>query len=171
MDILYGPLRCHSSTRNYPHLRESSRSISLIRFDNLSSINLLIGVGGPDDLTRLVVDNGESGEAGVRAELTTPAGGDGVVTAVGGTTVALGGSIALDDVGAGLGGSGTDLDAEVPGAGGVVLVADAFKVADCPLGAGGHHGLAGLSRGGDDGRGGEEGGQKDLSDLHCDDWS
>lgn len=119
-------------------------------------------------MTRLVVDNGESGKAGVRAELTAPAGSDGVVTAVGGTAVALRGSLALDDVGAGLGGSSADLNTEVPGAGSVVLVADALKVADSPLGAGGHHGLAGLSWGGNDGRGGEEGGEKDLSDLHCD---
>jgi len=120
-------------------------------------------------LARLIVDNGESGEAGVRAELAAPAGSDGVVTAVGGTAVALGGSLALDNVGAGLGGSSADLDAEVPGAGSVVLVADALKVADSPLGTGSHHGLAGLSRGGNDGRGGEEGGEEDLSDLHCDD--
>lgn len=128
---------------------------------------MLIGVSGPDNLARLVVDDGEGGEAGVRAELAAPAGGDGVVTAVGGTTVTLGGGGTLNNVGAALSSGSADLDAEVPGARGVGVVADALEVADSPLGAGGHHGLAGLGRSSHDGGSGDEGGKEDLSNLHC----
>lgn len=152
------------------HSRQSSGSISLVRLDNLATIELLVGVSGPDDLAGLVVDNGEGGEASVGAELAAPAGGDGVVAAVGGTTVSLGGGLGLDDVGAGLGSSGADLDAEVPGAGSIGGVASALHIADGPLRAGGHHGLAGLGRGGHDSRGGDEGGEENLSDLHYGGW-
>lgn len=147
-------------------LREGSGRVSLVRLDDIAAVELLIGVSGPDDLARVVVDNGEGGEAISRTELAAPAGGDGVDTAGRGATVTLGSRGALNDVSAGLGGTGANLDAEVPGAGGVGTVADALEVADGPLGAGGHHVLAGLGRGGHDRGSGDEGGEKDLSDLH-----
>jgi hypothetical protein len=52
------------------------RSIALVGGDNLSSLDLLVGVGGPDDEPLLLVDNGESGEALVGTELAAPARGD-----------------------------------------------------------------------------------------------
>lgn len=132
------------------HLRESSRSVSLIRLNNLATIKLLIGISGPNNLARLVVDNRKGSEAIIRAELSAPARGDGVGAAVGRAAVGLGGISGLHDVGARGGSSGADLDAKGPGAGGVGGVADALHVADGPLGAGDHHGLAGLGRSGHD---------------------
>lgn len=148
------------------NLRQSSGRVGLIGLDDLAAIKLLIGVSGPDNLASVVVDNGEGGEAVARAELAAPAGSDGVDTAGGGTTVGFGGLVALNDVCAGLGGPGANLDTEVPGAGGVGTVADTLEVADGPLGTGGHHVLASLGRGGHDRGGGDEGGEEDLSDLH-----
>lgn len=123
-------------------LRESSRSVALVRLDNLATGKLLVGVSRPDDLASLVVDNGEGSEAVALTELTAPAGGDGVSTAVGGTTVGVGGSVALHDVGALSGSAGAGVDAEVPGAGGVFGVANTLGVLNSPLGTGSHHGLA-----------------------------
>lgn len=151
------------------HLGESSGSVGLVGLDDLSASKLVVGVGGPDNLAGVAVDNGQSGEAIARAELAAPAGGDGVVAAGGRATVCLGGVVGLHDIGARSSGGSADLDAESPGALGVTGVAGALHVLDGPLGTVRHHGLAG-SRGSHDGRGGEEGGRKDnLSDLHdCD---
>lgn len=124
------------------HLREGSGGVALVGLDNLATGKLLVGVCGPDDLASLVVDNGEGGEAVALAELATPAGGHGVSTAVLGTAVGVGGSLALHDVGALGSSAGAGVDAEVPGARGVCSVADTLGVLDSPLGTGGHHGLA-----------------------------
>lgn len=148
------------------HLRESSRSVALVRLDNLATGKLLVGVSGPDDLASVVVDNGEGSEAVALAELAAPAGGDGVSAAVGGTAVGVGGSVSLHDVGALSGSTGAGVDAEVPGAGGVFGVADTLGVLDSPLGTGGHHGLA-IGGGSGEGRGGEEAGsEEELGELH-----
>lgn len=132
----------------------------------MATSQLAVGVSGPDNLARVVVDNGESGEAVARAELAAPAGGDSVDTAARGSAVSLRSIVAINDVIAPFGGTAANLDTEAPGAGGVGAVALALEVADGPLGAGGHHVLAGFCRGGHDRGGGGEGGEEDLSDLH-----
>lgn len=153
----------------YSHLRESSGGVSLVRLDDISSSELNVGVGGVDNLTSIVVDDREGGEAIAITELAAPAGGDGVVAASGRATVGLGGIGGIHDEGAGSSGGGSDLNAKGPGALAVGRVASALHVLDGPLSISGHHGDAG-SRSGHDGRGGEEGGGKeDLGELHdCD---
>jgi hypothetical protein len=150
------------------HLRESSRSVALIRLNNGTAGNLLIGVRRPDDLASIVVDNRQGSEAVTLAELAAPAGGNGVSAAGDGATVGVGGRASLHDVGAGSGSAGTRVDTEGPGAGGVGVVADTLGVLDGPLGAGSHHGLA-FGDGGSEGRRGEEAGcEEDVGELHCD---
>lgn len=147
------------------HLGQSSRSVALVRLDNLAASNLLISISRPDDLTGLIVDNREGGEAIALTELAAPARGDGVMAAVDGTTVGLGGRAALHDIGAGSGITGAGVDAKGPGAGGVCGVTDTLGVLDGPLGAGSHHGLAG--GGSSKGRGGQEAGsEEELGELH-----
>lgn len=154
-------------------LRESSRGVLLVRLDSLATSELLVGVGGPDNLAALVVDDGEGGEAVAGAKLTAPARGDGVTAALAGTAVGLGGTLGLDDVLAGGGLAGARVDAKVPGALGVGLVAGALEALDGPLGGGGHHGDGlggGLGSGSsEDAGGGEEGG--DDGELHGCGWS
>lgn len=151
--MVYTVFSSYSETSFHLHSRESSRGVALVRLDNLTTSNLLIGIGRPDNLA-ISVDNREGGETIVRAELAAPAGGDGVFTAGDGATVGLGGRAALHDVGAGSGIAGAGVDAESPGAGGVFIVADTLSVLEGPLGAIGHHGLSRSVRGGGEGRGG-----------------
>lgn len=114
---------------------ESSRSVRLVRLDNLGTSELLVGVSRPDDLALGVGNDREGGEALVGAELAAPAGGDGEVTAGGGTAGRLlGGAGALDVVAALEGLAVADVDAELPVADGVVGAAVALGVADGPLG-------------------------------------
>lgn len=112
----------YSSRKSHNRLRESSRGVALVRLDNLATSDLLISVAGVDDLL-LAADDRESGEALVGTELTTPARGDGEGAALGRAAVGLGGRLALDDVLAGGGGAAAGVDLEVPGAGGISLVA------------------------------------------------
>lgn len=143
-------------------LRQSSRSVALVRRDNIPTSKLLISVSGPNNLATLVVDNRESGEAIAGAELATPAGGDGVVTARGWAAVGLRGSVGRHDKFAGRGVAGARVDAEGPGTGGIVGGADALHALDGPFGAVGHHGDGGS----EDSGGGAEGGQEELGELH-----
>ncbi|KAI6754564.1 hypothetical protein HG530_012316 [Fusarium avenaceum] len=122
---------------------------------------------GVDDLL-LAADNREGGEAGVGAELATPAGGDGEGAALGRAAVGLGGTLGLDNVLAGGGGTAAGVDTEVPGAGGVGLVADAVEALDGPLGSGGHHGDGvGSGRSSDSAGGGDESNESG-GELHVD---
>lgn len=158
--------------RHRCHLRESSGSVSLVGLDSLAASELLVGVGGPDNLLLAVADNREGGEAVALAELATPAGGDGEVAALGGPAVGargLGGGLgALDDVGAAGGSAGAGVDLEVPGAGLVGGVTLAVEALEGPLGALGHHGDGLASRGGsrEDGGGREDGGEESGGELH-----
>ena len=54
------------------------RSVLLVRLDDLTAAELLVGVGRVDDLLAVVVDNSQSGEALALAELAGPASADGV---------------------------------------------------------------------------------------------
>lgn len=108
--------------KSHNRLRESSRGVALVGLDNLATSDLLISVAGVDDLL-LAADDRESGEALVGTELATPARGDGEGAALGRAAVGLGGGLALDDVLAGGGGAAAGVDLEVPGAGGISLVA------------------------------------------------
>lgn len=116
------PTRLSINHKTINRLRKRSRGVLLVRLDNLAASELLVGVAGVDDLL-LAADNRKSGEAVVRAELTAPAGGDGEGAALGRAAVGLGGGLALDDVLAGGGGAAAGVDLEVPGAGGISLVA------------------------------------------------
>lgn len=149
----------------FSYLGESSGSVALVRLDNIAALNLLVGVGRPDDLAGLVVDNGKGGEAIALTELAAPAGGDGVPTAGDRATIGVRGSVALHNVVARGSSAGAGVDAEVPCAGSVLGVAGALHVLNGPLGTGGHHGNAG-SRGGHDRRGEEAGSDEKLSELH-----
>ncbi|KAM5522949.1 hypothetical protein FOXYSP1_13292 [Fusarium oxysporum f. sp. phaseoli] len=145
---------------------ERSRSIRLIRLNNLGTSKLLIGISRPDDLTLRLGHNGESGEAVVGAELVAPARGDGEVAAGAGAGAALlAGAGALDVVAALVGLAVAGVDAELPVADGIVGAAVALGVTDGPLGGCGHH-VDALSGGcGCDAGGGEEG--EDCSgELH-----
>lgn len=153
------------------HSRESSRGVALIRLDNHTASKLLVGIGRPDNLASLI-DNGESSEAILLAELAAPAGGDGIFAAGGGATVGPGGRGTLHDVGAGSGITGAGVDAKSPGAGGVFGVADTLGVLESPLGGVGHHGLGRGVGGGSEGRGGKEAGsEEELSELHDNGWN
>lgn len=125
------------------------RGIRLIRLNNLSSLDLLIGISRPDNLS-LGRNNRESGESISGAELAAPARGDGVVAALDGAAVALRGLAALDDELAGGGSALVGVDLEVPGAGAVVLGTAALHALDGPLGSGGHHVDSLLGGGGGD---------------------
>lgn len=150
-------------TERIIHLRESNRSVALVRLDNLALLHLLVGVRRPDNLTSFV-DHREGGEAIALSELTTPARGDGIISTVGGTTIGLRGSVSLHDVGASGGITGAGVDAKGPSAGGVFGVADTLGVLKGPLGAGGHHGLG--RGGGSEGRSTEARGEEKLGELH-----
>lgn len=103
-------------------LGKSSRGVGLVRLDNLTTSQLLVGVGRVDDLL-LATNNRQSGEALVGAELAAPAGGDGESAALGRATVGLGSTLALDNVLASSGSAAAGVDLEVPGASGVGLIA------------------------------------------------
>lgn len=154
-------------------LRESLGGVLLVGLDGLATGELLVGVGGEDDLLGLVVDDGEGGEAVAGAKLAAPAGGDGVVAAVGGAAAALGGLGALDGVLAGDGLAGARVDGEGPVTLGVGLVAGALEGLDGPLGGGGGHhvdDLGGGLRGGSGegaGDGEESGGDSELHVCGC----
>lgn len=148
------------------HSRQSSRSVALVRRNNIPASKLLISVGGPNNLATLVVDNREGSEPIAGAELATPARSDGVVTARSRTAVGLGGSVGRHDKLAGRGVAGAWVDAEGPGAGGIVGGADALHALDGPFGAVGHHG----DRRGEDGGRGAEGRQEELGELHGCGW-
>jgi hypothetical protein len=137
---------------------ERSRSIRLIRLNNLGTSKLLIGISRPDDLALRLGNNRESSEAVVGAELVAPARGDGEVAAGAGASAALlAGAGTLDVVAALVGLAVAGVDAELPVADGVIRAAVALGVADGPLGGCGHH-VDGLSGGcGCDAGGGEEG--------------
>lgn len=114
---------------------ESSGSVRLVGLDNLGTSELLVGVSRPDNLALGVGNDREGSEALVGTELAAPAGGDGEVTAGGGTTGGLlGGAGALDVVAALEGLAVASVDAELPVADGVVGAAVALGVADGPLG-------------------------------------
>lgn len=166
--MVYTVFSSYSEISFHLHSRESSRGVALVRLDNLTTSNLLIGIGRPDNLASLV-DNREGSETILRAELVAPAGGDGVSTAGDGATVGLGGRAPLHNVGAGSDIAGAGVNAESPGAGGVFVVADTLGVLEGPLGAVGHHRLSGSVRRGSEGRGGQEASSKEeLGELHDD---
>lgn len=148
---------------------EISGSVALVRLDDLPARELLVGVGGPDNPTGLVVDNGQGGEAVARTELAAPARSDGEDAAVRRTSVRARGVRGLHNIGTMGRSVRTDLDAEGPGAFGLGVVADALHVPHSPIRSGSHHGHAVVSGGGGgkDRRGSEERGQKKLSDLHA----
>lgn len=137
---------------------ERSRSIRLIRLNNLSTSKLLVGISRPDDLTLRLGHDRQGSETVVGAELVAPSRGDGEVAAGAGAGAALlAGAGALDVVAALVGLAVASVDAELPVADGVVGAAVALGVADGPLGGCGHH-VDGLSGGcGCDAGGGEEG--------------
>lgn len=147
------------------HLRETLRGEAEIGLDNSTAGHCLVGVGGVDNLSLLVVDDSESGEAIAGAELAAPAGGDGVHAAVGGAAVCLSSVGLVDNMGAAGDLVNLVVDAEGPGARGVGLVADTLHVLNCPLGAGSHHGL-GWGRSGESGRGRENGSDDGVGELH-----
>lgn len=151
-------------------LGKVGRSVLLVGGNDLAGLDLLVGVGGPDNQLLGLVDNGQSGEALVGAELAAPAGGDGVGTALGRATVALRSLGALDGKSAGgrLGAGDASVDTEGPVALGVGGVADTLEVLDGPLRDGGHHGDAarGRSRGGEGAVGSEESSDEDVGELH-----
>jgi hypothetical protein len=144
-----------------------SRSIRLIRLDNLGTSELLVGVSRPDDLTLGVGNDRESSEAVVGAENITPAGSNGKVTARGGAGGALlGGAGALDVVAALVGLVVARVDAKLPVADGVVGAAVALGVADGPLGRGGHHVDGFFLCGGSGDAGGGDEGEESSGELH-----
>ena len=55
--------------------------VALVGLDHLAGIELHIGVGRVDDLSLAIVDDSQGRKALVRAELTRPAGANGVWTA------------------------------------------------------------------------------------------
>jgi hypothetical protein len=114
-------------------LGKVGRSVRLVRLNNLSTLNLLISISRPNNLS-LRRDNRESSESVSGTKLATPARGNSVITALDGAAVALGGLAALDDELAGGGSTLVGVDLEVPGAGAVVLGAAALHVFDGPLG-------------------------------------
>lgn len=63
-------------------LRKVLRSVLLVRLDDLTTAELLVGVGRVDDLLAVVVDDRQSGEALALAELAGPASADGVLAAL-----------------------------------------------------------------------------------------
>ena len=123
------------------NLWESRRSVTLVRLDNVPPLKLLISVGGPDNLALRVVDHGQGGKTVTRAELATPARGDGVLAAVGWATVSVGRRASIDHIGAASGSARTGIDGEGPSARSVAAIADSLHVLDNPLRAGSHHGL------------------------------
>lgn len=114
-------------------------------------------------------DNRQGSKAVAGAELTTPAGSDLEVAALGRTSVLLGGTSATDDVLAGGGGAAAREDLEVPGASSVGSVADAVEALNGPLVTGSHHGDSfggGSGHGASGGQEGDEGG----GELHVVGW-
>lgn len=157
----YNPILIQST-----HSRQSLRGIALVGLDSLAAGELLISVSRVDDL--LLVGDGESGEAGVGAELAGPARGDGVRAAGDRVVVGAAGGLASDVVGALLdGGAVVAVDAERDVARGVSLVAGAREVGDGPLRGDGSHELRLEVGGSGDGRGGGgKGAEEESSELH-----
>lgn len=128
-------------------LGELRRSVALVRLDHFAALQLLVGVGRPDDLTGLVIDNGHSSESITRTELAAPARSDSKFAACRRSSVRVGGGIALHNIGTRSSSARTNLDAKGPGARSVDIVTDALQIHHSPLRAGGHHRHA-VSRGG-----------------------
>jgi len=150
------------------NLRQVLGSVALVRLNNLSASQLLVGVGRVKDL--LVANNGESLETLASAELTAPGAADGEGTALD-VLVGLGaGWVAGDLVGAGGGGGavvGVDGEAVVAGAVG----AGTLEVLHGPGGAGCHHGDIGSgSWGGESATSGGQDGEEGGGELHFDVW-
>lgn len=158
-------LLCTSAKDLHRLVGKVGRGIRLIRLNNLSALDLLVGISGPDNLS-LGRNNRKSSESVSRAELAAPARGDGEVTALDWSSVALRRLAALDDVLAAGGGTLVGVDLEVPGAGAVVLGAASLHVLNGPLGAGGHHVDGGSWGSGD--AGGQDGSETGERELHDD---
>lgn len=61
------------SSQTVRELRKVGRCVALIGGHGLSACKLFVGVGRPNDLPSLLVDNGESGEAVAGTKLAAPA--------------------------------------------------------------------------------------------------
>lgn len=108
--------KLNTKTGSHP-LWQAGRGVALVGRDNLATLDLDVGVGGPDNELLRVVDNGKSGETVTRAKLTAPAGCDRVRSASDRASGGLRGLFGrLDNVFARCGSGEMGVDSEGPSA-------------------------------------------------------